>query len=133
MSISSPLAENFSLTQGGPLHWVAGRIGLGGNERHQVVKRALFLVVVTWLPLLGLSLLQGQTYGPEIPIPFLRDFAVNVRFLAALPILVLAESGIDQKWRTLVLEFLRSGLVDEKELPSFEAVIGIRVVLKMLG
>jgi hypothetical protein len=48
---------------------------------------------------------------------------VNVRFLIAVPILILAESGIDARWRILVLQFLRSGLVQEKELPPFEAAI----------
>jgi len=68
-------------------------------------------------------MLRGQAYGHEITIPFLRDFAVNVRFLIALPILILAESGIDQRWRILVLQFLKSGLVTEKNLPAFEAAI----------
>ena len=58
-----------------------------------------------------------------IKIPFFRDFAVNVRFLIALPILILAESSIDQRWRILVLQFLKLGLLDEKELHSFEDAI----------
>jgi len=80
-------------------------------------------VLITWLPLLVLSLAQGVAYGTQIKIPFLRDVAVNVRFLIAVPILILAESGIDRRWQILVLQFLRSELVAEKELPSFEAVI----------
>jgi hypothetical protein len=85
--------------------------------------RALVAVLFTWVPLLVLSLMQGQAYGTQIRIPFLRDIAVNVRFLIAVPILILAESAIDQRWHLLVLQFLRSGLVGEKELPAFEAVI----------
>ncbi len=116
-------ANCFSITRGGPLHWLLVRIGLAGDERRQVIRRTVFAVLVTWLPLLVLSLIQGQAYGSQTTIPFLKDVAVNVRFLIAVPILILAELGIDQKWRTLVLEFLRSGLVTEKELPSFEAVV----------
>jgi len=80
-------------------------------------------MVVAWVPLLVLSTINGSAYGTQLQIPFLHDFAVNVRFLVALPILILAESSIDRKWRLLVLHFLRSGLVQEPELPSFEAVI----------
>jgi len=58
-----------------------------------------------WLPLLVLSVVQGVAYRTQIKIPFLRDLAVNVRFLIAAPILILAESGIDQRWRKLVLQF----------------------------
>jgi len=79
--------------------------------------------LVTWLPLLILSLIQRLAYGTQVTIPFLHDFAVNVRFVVALPILILAESRIDQRWHTLVLEFLRSRLVSDVELPSFEGVI----------
>jgi hypothetical protein len=119
----SSVAENFSLTGGGPLHRLQVRLGRARPERERVVRRAFLATLVTWLPLLILSLLQGLAYGAQVTIPLLRDFAVNVRFLVALPILILAESRIDQRWRTLVLQFLRSGLVSNAELPSFEAVI----------
>jgi hypothetical protein len=119
----SSVAENFSLTLGGPLHRLQMRLGRDRPERDRVVRRALLGTLVTWLPLLILSLMQGLAYGAQVRIPLLRDFAVNVRFLVALPILILAESRIDLRWRTLVLQFLRSGLVNEVELPSFEAVI----------
>jgi hypothetical protein len=121
--IRSALADNFSITQGGPLHRLLIRLGNAGDERQRVVRRALAIAAITWVPLLILSLVQGQAYGRHITIPFLRDYAVNVRLLLAVPILILAESGVDKRWRILVLQFLRSGLVTAKELPAFEAVI----------
>ena len=121
--LHSAVADSFSLTRGGPFHRLQVRFGFAGEERQRVVRRALLAVLLTWLPLFVLSLVQGQAYGTQIKIPFLWDFAVNVRFLIAAPILILAESVIDRRWRQLVLQFLRSGLVGEKELPSFEAVI----------
>ena len=119
----SALVESFSITRGGPLYWLMAHISISKDENRQVILRTVSSVLVTWLPLLVLSLIQGQAYGMQINIPFLKDLAVNARFLIAFPILTLAELGIDQKWRTIVFEFLRSGLVTEKELPSFEAVI----------
>lgn len=119
----SALAESFSITRGGPLYWLLFRLGMAGEERRQVIRRTVFTVLVTWLPMLVLSIVQGQAYGTLVKIPFLRDLAVNVRFLIAVPILILAELGIDQKWCSLAVEFLRTGLVTAKELPSFEAVI----------
>ncbi len=119
----SAAADSFSLTRGGPFHRLQVRFGFAGEERQRVFRRALLTVLITWLPLFVLSLVQGQAYGTQTKIPFLWDFAVNVRFLIAAPILILAESVIDQRWRKLVLQFLRSGLVREKELPSFESVI----------
>jgi hypothetical protein len=42
--------------------------------------------------------MQGAAYGTQVRIPFLRDLAVNVRFFITVPILILAEAGIDQRW-----------------------------------
>src|SRR5271154_1785895 len=123
-AIRSSIAEDFSLTRGGPFHRLLLFLDPASDQRQGVIRRALIATLLTWLPLLILSLVQGVAYGPQVKIPFLRDFAVNARFLIALPILILAESGIDEKWRVLVLEFLRSGLVNEAELPAFECILG---------
>jgi hypothetical protein len=117
------VAESFSITKGGPLHRLLVRLGHAGDGRKFVLRRALAAIIITWLPLLFLSLLEGLAWGGKIKIPFLRDLAVNVRLLIAIPILILAESRIDRRWRTLVLEFLNSGLVSEKTLPAFEAIL----------
>src|SRR6202020_564378 len=121
--VRSSIAENFSITKGGPLHWLLLLVGHAGDDRRLVLRRALAAVLIAWFPLLLLSLIQGLAWGRKIEIPFLRDLAVNVRFLVAVPILIVAESRIDRRWRSLVLEFLRSELVNEKTLPSFEAVL----------
>jgi hypothetical protein len=118
-----PLAESFSLTRGGPFHRLLVRLGQREGERERVVHRAVFATALTWLPLLALSLAQGVAFGTRVELTLLRDFSVSLRFLVALPILILAESRIDRRWRQLVLEFLRCRLVDAAELPAFEAVI----------
>ena len=119
----SPLAERFSLVRGGLVDRLRDRFGPRGPKRERVVLSALLAALIAWLPLLILSLFEGLAYGTEVTVPFLRDFAVNVRFLLALPILILAGPIIDRWWRRLVLEFPRSGLVSPTELPAFEAVI----------
>jgi len=121
--VRSSIAENFSITKGGPLHWLLVLLGHAGDGRRLVLRRALAAVLIAWFPLLLLSLIQGLAWGRKIEIPFLRDLAVNVRFLVAVPILIVAESRIDRRWRSLILEFLRSELVNEKTLPSFEALL----------
>jgi hypothetical protein len=121
--VALSVAETFSITRGGPVHWLLIRLGQAGDRRRLVLRRALAVVLITWLPLLLLSLLQGEAWGGAIKIPFLRDLAINVRLLIAAPILVLSESRIDRRWRTLVLEFLRTELVCQRNLPAFEEVL----------
>ena len=121
--VTSSIAENFSITRGGALHGLLVRLGQAGDGRRLVLRRALSVVLITWLPLLLLSLMQGLAWGRQINIPFLRDLAINARLLIAAPILILSESRIDRRWRTLVLEFLRTELVTGEVLPSFEQVL----------
>jgi hypothetical protein len=120
---TSSVAENFSITRGGPLHSLLVRLGQAGDGRRLVLRRALAVVLITWLPLLLLSLVQGLAWGKAVKIPFLRDLAINVRLLIAAPILILSESRIDRRWRNLVLEFLRTKLVSRRNLPAFEDVL----------
>jgi hypothetical protein len=121
--VDSPIAESFSLTRGGPFHRLLTLLGHAGSERRQVINRALFGTLVCWVPLLILSFVQGLAVGTKVRIPFLLDYAVHLRFLIALPILILAKSPIDRRWCILVLEFLRSGLVGRDETASFEGII----------
>jgi hypothetical protein len=120
---TSSIAEGFSITRGGPLHWLLVRLGQAGDGRRLVLRRALAAVLITWLPLLILSAVGGVARGRQIKIPFLRDLAINVRLLIAAPILILSESRIDRRWRSLVLQFLRTELVGREVLPSFEKIL----------
>jgi hypothetical protein len=121
--LTSSIAEGFSITRGGGLHWLLVRLGQAGDGRRLVIRRALAAVLITWLPLLVLSAVDGLAWGRQIKIPFLRDLAINVRLLIAVPMLILSESRIDRRWRNLVLEFLRTELVSREVLPAFEKVL----------
>ena len=122
-AVRSSLAEDFSVIRGGPGYWLQVRLGVADEERRGIAFRALVLVLVCWFPLLILSFTEGLAYGHGLQIPFLEDFAVNVRFLISLPILVLAEIGIDRRLRAIVTHFVESGLVKAADLPSFEGIL----------
>src|SRR5579864_1696113 len=123
MNYRSELASNFSITRGGPLYRLQTRFSGAEKERTRIVRRAFISTLITWMPLQVLSVMQGLAYSSHLRISFLRDFAVNVRFLIAVPILILSETRIDHELRNIAAHFLRSGLVKKAELPSFEAVI----------
>jgi hypothetical protein len=119
----SATVEQFSFIFGGPLHRLQVRFGYARQERSRVARRALFMMGLSWLPLLLLSIAQGLAYNRQIQIPFVFDLAVSVRFLIAMPILILTEIGIDRRLRRVVRHFIDSRLVTAAELPSYEAVI----------
>src|SRR5580658_2703183 len=106
--LKSPLAEDFSIMRGGPVRRILARLFPSGDKWQQAITTAMLAVLASWLPMLVLSWMQGEAYGTQITIPFLRDMAVNVRFLFAVPILILAEPEIDRRLRVLARQFLES-------------------------
>lgn len=128
-STGSSIVDGFSLIEGGPIWKLQMLAGLGLPEPRIVLKRALLAVIVTWVPLLLLSLFDGQAFSARVRIPFFYDFAVNVRFLITLPLLIAAEIVIDRRLKYAVKHFVASGLVTPEELPAFERVIGKMLVV----
>jgi hypothetical protein len=120
---TSSVAKAFTFVRSGPLSWLVSRLGLRMTARQLVARAAWAAVLVTWLPLFVLSLVQGQAYGHGLTIPFIKDLAVNVRFLVALPILFMAENRVDERWKLVVREFLGGRLVSDADVPKFEALL----------
>jgi hypothetical protein len=87
------------------------------------IRMAIFFVVLTWFPLLILSVWQGSATGANVQIPFLRDYALHARFLISLPNLILAEGLIDSKlWKTIG-EFTTLSLITPEDMPPFNSAI----------
>ena len=80
----------FSLVLGGPLFQLLRRAHLADDALMMVRQRLVVFTLLTWLPLLLLSILEGQAWGSRTVVPFLLDIEVHVRFLVALPLLVVA-------------------------------------------
>ena len=114
---------DFSLILGGPLFQLLRRTRLSGNALELVRQRTVAIVAVAWLPLLVLSIVERQAWGPGGGVFFLRDIEANARFLIALPLLILAELVVHERMRPVVQQFLDCGLVREDEVPRFEAAV----------
>jgi hypothetical protein len=119
----SPVVDQFSLVEGGPIYRFQVAIRMAMPDKSGVAKRAFLIMLITWLPLLLFSVFQGTAFGSQVQMPFLRDIAVNVRFLIALPLLVIAELVIDPRLNECVRYFVTSGLVSGPQLPAFEQAI----------
>jgi hypothetical protein len=116
-------AHDFSIVTGGPVYDFLFRIGLVRLGLPNVLRRIIALIVLTWLPLLILSVTSGLAFGHQVKIPFIYDYSMYARFLLALPLLVLAEIVIDPAIRSAVQDFVDDGIVQEKELSKFEEVL----------
>src|SRR5262245_30673764 len=122
--------DDFSLTKGGPFFKLLARSGLIKPEFARPVRRATLLALFTWLPLFILSFLQGLAFNGQVELPFLWDFAVHVRFLICVPLLIVAEVILDARTNRVVKHFINSGLVQEKDYPTFQSVVRKAVRLR---
>jgi hypothetical protein len=114
---------DFSLVLGGPLFQLLRRSHLSKDTLELVRRRVIIITLLAWLPLLVLSALEGQALGGSVAVPFLLDVEVHVRFLVALPLLIVAELVVHQRMRFVVTQFLERNLIPESGLPRFEAAI----------
>jgi len=114
---------DFSLVLGGPLFQLMRRAHVSDGALDLVKRRILFFVSLTWLPLLVLSVLEGQAFGGSAPVPFLWDVEAHARFLVALPLLIVAELIVHQRMRPIVRQFVDRNLIPQEALPRFDAAI----------
>ena len=119
----SPGRQDFSLVLGGPLFQLLRRSHLSDDALEMVRRRIIVISLLVWLPLLVLSAFEGQALGGRAAVPFLLDVEVHVRFLLALPLLIIAELVVHQRMRFVVRQFLERNLIPESALPSFDAAI----------
>ena len=102
---------DFSLILGGPLFQLLRRAHLSGDAADLVWRRMIALALITWLPLLVLSIAGGHAWGDSVRVPFLLDVDVHARFLLALPLLIVAELLVHQRMRVVVGTFVTRGLL----------------------
>lgn len=114
---------DFSLVLGGPLYQLLRRSHLSGDALELVHQRIIIISLFAWLPLLLLSALEGRTLGGSAAVPFLLDVEVHVRFLVALPLLIIAELVVHERMRFVVRQFLDRNLIPESALTRFDDAI----------
>jgi len=117
-----PVVDDFSLTNSGIVHNFFSRLGLGGTSARHITRKILYLIIITWIPLLGLSALQGLAFGNKVDIPFWKDFAIHSKFLIILPLLLFAEAPFDIRLKEITIQFFKSGILDEKDIGKYEEI-----------
>jgi len=114
--------SDFSLTLGGPLYQLYLRLRLAREPLELVIRRATVIPLVCWLPLLLLSIAAGHALS-GVPVAFLRDLEVHVRFLASLPLLIVAELIVHQRINVIVRQFFDRNIIAQQDRPRFEEIM----------
>ena len=129
-SSGSESVGDFSLVLGGPLFQLLRRARLSGSGLELLRRRIVAILLVTWVPLLALSMAEGLAWGNAVRVPFLFDVDVHVRFLVALPVLIAAELLVHQRTRIVVEQFVSQGLVPDAIRTGFDAALANAIRLR---
>jgi hypothetical protein len=116
-------APEFSLVLGGPLFDFFRRARLSGHTLEFARRRVVVIAGVAWLPLLLLAFIGGHAIGGPLQIPFLYDIEAQVRFLIALPILIVAEVIVHSRLVHTVRRFVERRLIVSEDMTKFHAAI----------
>ena len=108
---------------GGPAYRLMQRVGLIQGAGPSIGRRTVGFLLITWVPLLVFSLIEGRALGPTPRQSFLLDFATYARFFLAVPLLFVAEVVVGPRLRSAGLHFVHGDFVRPEDLPAVEAAI----------
>ena len=77
-----------------------------------------------------LSAFDGHLLGRHLPVPFLADVDVHIRFLIAMPLLVGAELVVHQRMRPIMQLFLDRRLIPDSAVTRFREAIASALRLR---
>jgi hypothetical protein len=77
-----------------------------------------------------LSLLSGQAWGSGSGLTFMKDLDVHVRFLIAMPLLILAELVVHERMRAVVGQFEERRLIPSVDTDRFNRAISSALRLR---
>jgi hypothetical protein len=124
-----PEVRDFSLVLGGPLYQLFRKAHLSGDAMELATRRVILIPLILWLPLALLSAIDSFL-GRSAPIGFFKDLEVQVRFLVALPALILAELIVHERITPVVRRFVERRMIRHEDKPRFEHAIQSAVRLR---
>jgi len=86
-------------------------------------------LIICWLPLLLLAAGGGRLIG-GVPVPFLKDAEVHIRFLLALPLLIAAEVLVQVRIQKIVAQFPTRGLIAAQDQARFQKIVASAMRLR---
>ena len=107
----------------GPLYQLWRGTRLAGDTLQLLHRRVLAAVLLTWVPLVLLSIAEGHAWGTTVTLPLLYDVgaarALSARAAAVDP----GRAHRHQRMRPVVGQFLDRGLIPDAARAQFDAAI----------
>jgi len=109
--------------RGGPSYRLMQRIELVRGDDPSVHRRIVAFLLLTWVPLLILTLWEGRAVGATAEESFLLDFAAYARFFIGVPLLIVAEVIVGPRLTTAGMQFIHAGFVRDADCPVFDQAV----------
>jgi len=93
-----------------PLRWMR-RLRLVPADGLGARRRALFLALLSWLPIVAWALLTGRAAASSGE-SLLHHYGVQVRCLVVIPLLILAEPMLQHKLKSIMAKLAQAALAD---------------------
>ncbi|MFI5457076.1 MAG: hypothetical protein ACHRXM_16645 [Isosphaerales bacterium] len=100
---------------------MARRLGFEPPTPHRRLLKVVLLILVTWVPLVLISLWHGHAWGLLREVPLLLDPVTYSRYLFVIPLLELAQVFVEKSLGVQTRHFLDSGLVPAQDRLRFES------------
>jgi hypothetical protein len=101
-----PKLPHHSIVRGGYSFRLARLLGFEPPTTHRRLTKVFLLILVTWVPLVILSILSGHAWGKLVEEPLLLAPVVYSRFLFVVPLLELAQLIVESRCSTLLIRGL---------------------------
>lgn len=120
------IAEEVSLVRGGPFYRVQEISHLVTGKRWNLGRRVALAIGLSWLPLVVITLLsKPQTIGG-----LLTDYAVNVRMVIAVPVLLAGQILMESTFAAIVRHIREAELLSSSEQVKMDLTIGKLIRLR---
>jgi hypothetical protein len=115
--------REFSLVENeAPLRWLR-RLHIAPANGLGAARRAVLLVLVTWLPIVLWAGVTGHLWNDATGEQLLHHYGVHVRCLVVIPLFVLAEAALHKASLRIVPQFVEGGLVGAATRGRFDEVL----------
>jgi hypothetical protein len=120
MTPAAPAPTGFSpIENEAPIRWLR-RLHLVPTDSLGARRRALFLALLTWLPIVAWAVLTGRATDSSGE-SLMHHYGVHVRCLVVIPLLILAEPMLQHKLKSIMAKLAQTALADPQMRERFDA------------
>ena len=123
MTPTDDASLKFWLVRGDALSRMQRALGLIPAQGLGVARRAVLAVLVTWAPLMIAAGVANRLWPGVVPEPLLHHYGVHVRFLVAVPLLIIDDAVAHWVLGEIMPYFVRSGLIADADRPRFVEIV----------